>query len=817
MFYHFRLDAKSHKVLIEQCQKLIDLSESPQKWRDSSYGRTLKMATDYTLAELRRHWELYAAMPDLPANRRKAIDQEFSAEAKKIANAGRTSTVKRSLGPLMIQGWEVVAPSLTQYWRSGTTFTDGKSLAEATILNPTFVYSLTGEEFSVHYVTDPLVPFHIAPAFADAKTPTLQQVVKVAKAQFEQWCASFVAALSKPHPPIVRFIVGDAMAVCHSLRVFATTGVLKPGIPVAQWKTHLIQFNAWEYVDGPHPAPTSFNVIHTSNLEDHIGLLNVLIPSAPLLSGNPSSVLYTESLLALATDPTKEFIEHLKADLTVMGFILGICPVDYLCGFTSRSNTHELLSTQPGSSKKKKEVDIGQFQQIVIWRSPSSCDPMASLIQPLPPSFDPYQMATFFYDVYQSLFAQESSMNFWNQNSARGPEGLRRAFESSNITALYTREAFVLFLKSVKDRLQPTNDEWAAAVSRFNRRLLDSWSKQNMETLHYQDLAGQLLRYGLYTIPSFFTHRAKKIGPFARWTTVPDLIRIVLIVPRHELHVLESSSADEVGTPPLYCDIRGPTCHNMFTSVHSAFGRAVSVGTKDKPQVVFKEDVKGWKGKAPLVLSFTAPSNLLTELDHPDNLSVSFAVLNTPAACATLTKKLGLLLRIFTAKLMDSSLVHVLPEPPLPARRLQARASSAQPTPSGVSTQIGKADRAALEFDEDCEHVSTLAIRVNVSDEESLKLFSAEGGKVVPEVEQISACVVKISLGVRAQHIAFPFPVVGSQHRLRLARKSRYIEVRLSYPFCGRLPAQKRDLDPRSDVAVLHGGWNEVQSLPYHS
>ncbi|KAJ3522846.1 hypothetical protein NMY22_g11710 [Coprinellus aureogranulatus] len=554
-------------------------------------------------------------------------------------------------------------------------------------------------------------------SFAAAKTPAFQQVVKVAQAQFDTWCGTFATALSKPSPPAVRFIVGDAVAVCHSLRIFATTGVLRPGIPVAQWKTHLVQFNAWEYVDTPHPAPTSFNVIHSSNLEDVIGLLNVLIPAAPLLSGSPSSVLYTESLLALSSDPTKEFIEHLKADLTVMGLILNICPVDYLCGFTSRSNTHELLAAQPGPSKNRKDTSNGQFQQIVIWRAPSSCDPSASQIRVLAPKYDPIQMATFFYDIYQSLYAQESADNFSKLHS--NLQDYRRAVRSSNLVFHYTREAFVLFLKSVKDRLQPSDEDWTATVS-----------------------------------------------------------RIVLVVPRHELRILESQSVDEIGTPPLHCHIFGANCQNLFTSVHAAFGRAVAVGTNDNPQVIFEQDLKGWKGSSPLVLSFTAPSYLITEVEPPTNLSVAFGVLNTPAACATLIKTLGLSLRIFSAKIMDSTLVHILPEPPLPTRFLQSGIPSPFPTsPAAVVAQIGNVDRAVLDFDEDCEHVSTLTIRVNVTDEASLKLFSTEGSKAVPGVEQASACVVKLTLGGRVQHVAFPFPVVGSQHRLRLARKSKYIEV----------------------------------------
>ncbi|KAJ2927552.1 hypothetical protein H1R20_g9535, partial [Candolleomyces eurysporus] len=790
IFFHFKLDEKSHTILIEQCKKLIDLAETAQKWRKSSYGGTLKMSTDYTLSEIRRHWELYVAMPDLPSERRNAINQEFVAIWRNNSNNGHYSTAWRSLGPVMLEGLYTINDSLQHYWKTGTTFRDGKNIAAATILNPTFVYSLAGEGCSLHYGTDPLTPFHLAPIFAGSKpNPTILEVVKAVKAQFSDWCSSYRKALSSPSPPIVRSFVGEATAVCHAIRVFANSGALNPGIPVAQWKTQLVQFSQWEYVDSPTPAPTDFNVIHTSNLEDHIGLLNILIPATPLLSPTPSSVLYTESLLWVGDDATKEFIEHLHGDITVMGLILGVCPVDYLSGFTTRSNTHELLmnlqtsrGSSKGSSKGKKSKDkskekledarVSQFQQLVTWKAPTSCDPIASQLPVPRPSYDPYQMSTFLYDMYQSLYATESAMNFWSQNQANP----LRALQASNITTHYTREAFVLFLKIIKDRLQPTDDEWRTTIEGFNERLLSTWSRMNMETMHYQDLCGHLVRYGLYRAQSF-EPRARKMGPFAAWNTIPDLIRIVLVVPRDALWVLEGSKPEEVGTPPLQCDITGVNCSNLFTSVHAAFGRAVSFGTPANPQVRFEEDIKGWKGKSSLVVSFTAPSYLLTELEPYQSLTVNFAVRNTPAACMTLIKKLGIQLRIYSAKLMDSSLVHILPESPLPARRRNPGQPSPRPQPTAALAQIGEADRAVLQFNEDCEEVSTLGVRISLTDEKSVQLFSSEGSKVVPELEQISACVIRVKLGERIQDLAYPFPVMGSQHRLRLARKSRYIEV----------------------------------------
>ncbi|KAJ2920961.1 hypothetical protein H1R20_g16132, partial [Candolleomyces eurysporus] len=772
IFYHFKLDEKSHAILEDQCKKLIDLAETAQNWRESSYGGTLKMSTDYTLSEIRRHWELYVAMPDLPRERHNAINQEFVAMWRNNSNNGYRSAAPLSLGPVMFEGLLLISDSLQHYWKTGTTFRDGKNIAAATVLNPTFVYSRAGEGCSLDYVTDPLTPFHLAPIFAGAKpNPTILEVVKAVKAQFSDWCSSYRKALSSPSPPIVRSFVGEATAVCHAIRVFANSGALNPGIPVAPWKAQLVQFSQWEYVDSPTPAPTDFNVIHTSNLEDHIGLLNILIPATPLLSPTPSSVLYTESLCLLGADSTKEFIEHLHGDITVMGLILGVCPVDYLSGFTTRRNTQESLvyiQTSKGSSKgnkskekseeKMEDTRASQFQQLVTWKAPTSCDPIASQLPVPRPSCDPYQMSTFLYNIYQSLYATEPAMNF-----------------SSNTQ--YTREAFVLFLKIIKDRLQPTDDEWRITVEDFNKLLLSPSSRMNMPAMHYQDLHGHLVRYRLYRNLGFAT-KPRKIGPFASWNTIPDLIRIVLVVPRGALSVLESSKPEEVGAPPLQCDITGLELFHLFTSVHAAFGRAIIFGPPTNPQVRFEEDLKGWKGKSSLVVSFTAPSYLLTESEPYQDLTVNFLVCDTPAACGRLVKKLGIELRIFGAKLMDSSLVHILPESPLPVRRkTPGQPSPLQVPQPNILTQVGKADRAVLQLDEDCEEVSTLAIRISVTDEKSLQLFSSEGSKVVPELEQISACVIRVKLGERIQDLAYPFPVMGSQHRVRLARKSRYIEV----------------------------------------
>ncbi|KAF8180830.1 hypothetical protein BJ912DRAFT_1032956 [Pholiota molesta] len=713
-FFHFRLDSDSHTALIDQCKKLIELSETTEKWKSSPYALIIKTCTNHTLAEIRRHWTLYVNMQNLPNSRLAAIGAAFDKLGKENLKKFKTRSC------LHMHGATVIHQSFGNFWKTGVTFLDGKNIAAATLLNPTFVYSLGGEGCSLHYATDPMVPFHLAALFGNAKTTvTMAEVLKAAKREFTDWCTSYRTSLSSTFPPIIRD----------------------------------------EYTSAPGGAPASFNVIHTSNLEDHIGLLNVLIAAAPLLSSEASGVLYTESLLFLGQNATKEFTEHLHADLSVVGLLAGLSPVDYLCGFTARCNTHELMVHHSMKKSEKHSAKVTHTH---------SGDSIASQ------NAGNVSLGTLLYDVHQSLFTQETAKKFFDANE----KNLGKAIAISNL-AHYSRESFTLLLQLIRHRLRPTDELWSSVMDRYMSLQLAAWSIESMDTLYYQELCGQLHRHGLYNAP-FFQMKARKIGRFSGWNSVADLVRIVLVIPREKLAVLEDANPNEIGTPPLHCDIFGMRSHNVFSAVHVAFGRAISVGTKSCPQVIFEEDIKGWAGDSSLVASFIAPALLLTDLEPPEQLSIGFGVRNTPAACATLIKKLGLSLRVFSAKLMDEAFVHVVPENLLPTRY---PSNSSHPSESSINTktsmfsQIGESGAAFVELDEQCELVKSLTVRVSITDDRSAQIFSEAGGKAVPEIVQLSPCVVRVTLGNRIQDIAYPFPVIGSAHRLRLARKSRYIEV----------------------------------------
>ncbi|THV01240.1 hypothetical protein K435DRAFT_718186 [Dendrothele bispora CBS 962.96] len=803
IFFHIHLEKRSLSVLIEQCHKLITISNNLQDWNESPYGQFMKMSTAYTLAEMRRHWTLYTEMHTLPPERLKKLQNAFKGLFESMRKQS-IATAARSAGPLGADAMQVVIEQFKSYWKKGVTSLRSGQVAAANVLNPTFCYSLAGEGCNVHYGTDPMSPFHLVELFGNARqTPSAGDLVRAAKTEFDQWCSAFYSAITSSRPetrPIVRFFLGEATAVCHSLHLFSETGTTSTGIPLAQWKAQTITLS--NEADGYHgggsaSAPTTFDVIDTSNLCDNVGLLNVLIATKPLLRfASPSSgVLYTESLLFRGQDATKEFAERLYGDITTIGLLIGLCPVDYVSGFSTRSNLHELMTHGISSSKES----IGQFQQLTTWRKPSTGDALSGQAAiGLLYSFDPWQLGTFLYDMYHKLFEQEDSKHFDRINR----NIMMKAIVSADLI-YYMRESFVLFLKLVRDHLRIPGEVWTQIMDRFHE-LDEADTSLPMNANNRHDLWAHLYLHRLYTVP-YYIYRIpqRRLGLFSAWDSVPLLVRVFLTVPRDKLNVFSGSN---VGTPLLQCDIAGITTHNIFTSLHVAFGKVIPIGTASNPRILFEEDPQGRQGTSPLIVSFLATSYVLTDLEPQENVQISFG-LRSSAGSVPFIAKLGLMLRVFSAKLLDKEHVIVLPEQPITSNKSDSKPPAHSPVSgSGLKTQIGQCEDIAIGLDEDCELVASLTRKVLVKGEEPKRLFADR--KTSVSATQLSPCVMRIAIQDYVQDIAYPFPVIGSEYRLRLARTSLYIEV-IVPPFGPMKPeGMKLNLFPTVGLEGHFTPWN---------
>ncbi len=80
--------------------------------------------------------------------------------------------------------------------------------------------------------------FHFASLFGNAKCPiTVADMVNAARTEFKDWCTAFSTSLSSNAvTPIIRLLLGEAISICRTLHLYATTGALKQNLPVSPWE-----------------------------------------------------------------------------------------------------------------------------------------------------------------------------------------------------------------------------------------------------------------------------------------------------------------------------------------------------------------------------------------------------------------------------------------------------------------------------------------------------------------------------------------------------------------------------------------------------
>ncbi|KAI1792264.1 hypothetical protein LXA43DRAFT_1133680 [Ganoderma leucocontextum] len=778
IFYHMYLDSSSRSTLVSQSQKLTSYP-SIEEWRSSPYGSAIRMGTDHTLVELRRHWQLYADFYHPTKSRRLTALKEMMEGKRKAAVRDHALnsvnlTSSRSSGPLLARRDTILLLSehFNHFWKTGTTFTDPTLLAASTHPNSTFFYSRAHEGFNVHYGTDPMITFHHAPALGNTDgTLTIGELVESAKLQFRAWCSAFRTAATtwKNGALIVRFLLGDAFSVSRALQVWpSNAGIQTPGthtaFKLAQWTACTVELNREEYAN--FGAPLRFDVVDTLNLCDDVGMHNVFLCATPLLANVPTSVLYTESLLVHTADPTTELQTKLFAHLSVIALLLDLAPIDALCGFTTRCNTHELVIAQtflPMSTALGKK----QYHQVLTWKRPSSGDPSACTFPAL--SFDTLQFAHLLHKIYLHLFEHEDPVHF-RARLGRTDVGRAIVWASSWCPS---RESFVMLLALVHARLQIPAAQWSDIVRKFLEILYENALTQHpFDAIGHNEIHAQLYRYGLYTVPGLDHACRPTSGPLSHWLKVPPLVRVFLTVPRASFGQLKSVS-DRLPTPWLHCSIKHPRFEHGFQSVDAAYGTVVDSGTNAAPDISIVED----RDALTVAFSFVVPGCLLTQFP-PNDIYIRIGARTSPAASEFLTPILGSALAIFTTSLQDTNHVHLAPEQPFspqpfsgifPARAHDSHLDS----PTAIGTQ--QSVHVTLDVGEG-KRVASLTARLDVENAQAKAIIA---GDAMPHVSlsQMSPCTVQVVLDGLTQTLVYPLPIVGSQRKLRIVRKSSYIEV----------------------------------------
>ncbi|KAL0571419.1 hypothetical protein V5O48_010535, partial [Marasmius crinis-equi] len=731
LYYHFYLDKSSLDLLRNHCRKLLEASETSETWSDSHFGRVFKFSTRRTLQELRTYWSNYLNFEDLPSKRKKQLKNDF-VDGMKGAARTHSQLGLRALGCVGVL-WEEAMPTLKtqfrRFWSSGTTFESSKDNALALHLNPTFVYSRRGEGFNVHYASDPLCSFHLEEAFLSPKpgrSPSVQIVVEHAMKEFNEWCLAFNRFLSTRSQDVTfRLFSGDALAFCQALNVdnsddtpfFASSWM---------WSPIFLE-------DGPRV----FDVIDSSNLIDHLGLMNVLALATPLLRPCSSSILHTDSL---HIDVVHSFTSRFDEDISSLSLLFGITPVPYSSGLGIETYPEELLArhhVQPHTT--------------ISWRS-SSCNSPEFGTNSGKLTVSPAHLASFLYRIYLNLFSKH--------------EALHLAGRTTDFPH-YGRGTFVRLLQLVRRNVSTGWEQTCELLIDLigaDRTLLVGLD-------YYQELCLELSVKGVYQIPGWLAAMSKipkDLSFFAGWKHIPPAVVVILQIPRHEIAVLEDMPESDIGTPPLHCVIQGTGWSNSFSSVQFAFGKVVR-GSSSQGTVQIHEDPRGWGGKSDLIMAVTAPSWIFSH--NPNTTFVGLKVLSTPGTEMKWMSKLGMMMLIYKARISDLNHVFICSKYP----NLDAPPSSHQHIGGSTLPNLPyNSPGTVVTPSSNHTTIATLTIRANCTDGDARDRLS-EGAQVIGV--QVSPIEMRVDIGGTKKYLQFPAFVDGSRATLRVARKSGYVEV----------------------------------------
>jgi hypothetical protein len=753
-----------------------------QTWRSSKYGAYLRFCTEQSLVEIRRHWVLYLETGDLSDKDQKSLKTSFTSSMKTVLDkySEGVSNSVRSAGPVdMSSVLRQGAKSFRAFWTTGVTSSTSTPNISPPYVNPTFVYSLSGNRFNVHYGTDPIVAFHLAPAAADIKgahspsTLGTEHLVASSMNQFSSWWSSFKKRLATGPKAniIIRFFVGEALAFCRALNVCKEHQVADTGVYVSPWRGTQIALDPEEYGGTASTAPLSFNVIDSSNLTDHVGLLNLLIATVPLLQRKPWSVVYTNTMvITIDKGTTSGLTEKACGDIPTLSILLGIAPSPNLFHFTTHSNKHEVILSGLATSKSRTT----QIHEILAWRFPTAVVAASALsthtsevAQPLIVC-DAIELAKFLFSVYLRMFATE------NQVQNMRDMGLENLRKQTNVH--YTRASFVELLAIVKPRVET---DWF----RLMGHLFDLIGQDQTLLIGlnaYQDLVCEVYMKNIHWLETFENRFVEsKRSPrdrFRTWKEVPAIVCLVLKVPRHHLKPLEEETdPDQIGTPMLQCESSGATFHNIHTSIQLIFGELEISKAAGETSAVIKEDPKGWQGESPLIVTFYVPSWIL--MTAPTATQIGLHIRSTPHSFK-LTSKLGMRLTIYTTSMSDTEHVQILrhrPNTPAKTRPTQTQYPLSSPPPPGAAdSDIGK---VTMKFDPSGGRATTLIVRDNIRDIDAAKSLT---DKAEVTAKPLADCTVVTSYAQHKRYFNFPFPVRGADYKLRVARKSSYLEVRSS-------------------------------------
>lgn len=793
IYYQMRIDEKCDNLLKTQATKLVALSATMDTWKQSKYGSQLKFCDTATLADARTMWLFYSSIRGKAAtsvvNKRLETVVDTSERMKDSRDMGVLIASFRSAAPAHARSVMDMDALYKRFWKYGTVDHAVEASLEAKLPNPMFL-TLDGTSF-LHYVTDPLLGFHLVTAYAplepqsqfyipDNLSSQLQKVVDAARLEFRQWAASF---RRRAGTITLRFLAGDAIAFAYTLQQARASGS-----PTAGFYRDRYQFEPLVLMESDYgatgSAPLLFDVVDTSNLCDHAGSLNLLTAVSPLLLNKLASTVYTNVISMVVNSREKVLDAMLCGDTPTVSTLLALFPVEYWTNASCVSYGDNTFVDSVGELRVPSQLSVasnkGQGFLRIAWKRPpclaSSGDTTDLSLVPL--RFAEQELAQILYQIYVRMFDDED----WAKKFANLPMDVSAASADLNPQPQYHRAGLAAFLRLVQRRV--LCDKWDKTMQLFCDLVVQR--PNAMMGMHYfQELCAYLHVLGVHTADIFKDRNlvsGMEIAParsqhLGAWTNNAPVICITLKVPRKHLKAFTELDRLTFGTPTCHCKVAGgASWENLFPACQFSFGEIWTTGVRnsDEFEVCITEDKEGWNGDSDLIVTFYTPPSWAILRDY-SSTTVSFGLHQTPAMLRRFIKHYGPMLSIYETAINNTENVYITKYAPhqkvfpmVPGFTLdQLKApSNMNGTVTQTVTAVGHPQTGCF---------VTMVGRLDIGCKK-LQATLRDGASVI--VGNPTPCHSTVTLG---QHqpldLFFPVPVLSTNQKTRIARKSSYIEI----------------------------------------
>jgi len=663
------------------------------------------------------------------------------------------------------------------FWKSGSL--DKPSRPNERQCNPLAVFSaVAGDRFSVHYRTNPLAGFHLAASLTEL-TPdaqlalthekTKQKVLGTAKMEFKAWCTAFqkmakttIEGKSKTGRLRLRFFVGDAINFCLAMNQLRTSHTDEFNAYSRPWSSTPLRLDGPGFPNGFDRAPLSFNVIDAGNLADDVGFLNILTATIPLLEQSAAAVLYTESMKSYP--PQGNLLAELLCteDIPSMCALLGVVPAPYVTGISTRAVDEAYVDdTQPVFNR-------------INWKIATSLDPQINPAESKI-SADPKTLAKLLYDVYLEMFAHESGRYRDKVHTIFSNSKGRFRFPQPH----YSRGSYAAFLAFLKPRVCI---DWTDLMETLIALMEKEGNNPRfVGRNNLSELSLQLHLFGVYSkfpydeiiypfpecmdkgAADFYRHDCGLLKP----SSPARIGCLILTVPRRKLRVLYKSCVDDGHRANMVFQLhlQAKGVHETFTSLHPVFGKLTS--SSDGSSCEIERDASGWFGHSDLHLCVLVPTWLLL-MTNPKELEISLQLYHEYSVMMLMNDVLPPFLEVFRARLLSTEYVHLCKSLP----GLKA------PTPTPIdpvkSNVAFTNDSHEITFPSLTPGAQTFTTRVTIKNK--LELERLANGATV-DVGLFSSSTVLLTCEKFKYTCRLPFPVASQGLRVRVARKSGWIEI----------------------------------------